>query len=112
MTIDITMNRVPLAEQETYVCFDPVDNTWMVESSVQKHITKLKNRNWELVRELRFESPEGPVVSALFKGPANAVSFRDTSANRKKREWSDEERAAAADRMRKALETKKSKMVS
>ena len=112
MTIEITTSRVPISEQETHLYYDPVENTWMAETSVQKHITRFKNRNWEMVRALYFESTDGPVVSALFKAPANAVSFRDTAANRKNREWSDEERAAAADRMRKALEAKKSKMVS
>lgn len=99
-------NGIRLEEQETVVNFYRVDHIMSIYTSDQTMITKLmkliekSEKNSEsgyiLVRE---EKMNGRVVAIEVSAPKHLMSLR---MPKEKRELTDEERKAMADRMRKA----------
>ena len=83
-------------EMETTLVFDAENNEWVGYSCFPSHITRIvKILGIENVIAEYEEGRESP-LSIKFKMKHNQVSFRTG----KKREMSDEQRQAAAERMR------------
>lgn len=99
-------NGIRLEEQETVVSFYRTDHRMSIYTSDQTMITKLmkllkkseqnEEAGYILVRE---EKMNGRVMAIEVSAPKHLLSLRTP---KKKRELTDEERKAMADRMRKA----------
>ena len=98
-------NGISLAEQETVINFYRIDDRMSIYTSDQTMISKLRkslsknpqklNTGYLLERE---EKPNGRTVAIEVSAPKNLFSLRNPM---KKRDLTDEERKAMAERMRK-----------
>ena len=88
-------------ERETHFWHCELDgNVLSVETSERYYNTKMRKHGWKLVEEGR--TPEGKWVYSVYEVPLHALSIR--SAEKIKREMTDEQKAAARDRLAKARE--------
>lgn len=100
------VNTKPLpCEREMYTnTYQDENGEWVVEleTNIQKYSNKCKKQGWTLVRE--FIHADGSWVSAVWKAPAKAITI--AKANKPKRQMTEEQRKAAAERFAKIRETK------
>ena len=99
-------NGISLAEQETVIDFYRTDDRMSIYTSDQTMISKLRKTLSKNTQKLnsgylleREEKINGRTVAIEVSAPKNLLSFR---MPREKRELTDEERKAMADRLRKA----------
>jgi len=90
------MSHLTAYERETVVTLNDADEYATVWTAQRRRITALKKNP---AAELLDEGFHGKSAWAQFRIPARLVSFRST---RVKRELTPEQRAAAADRLRRA----------
>lgn len=83
-------------EREVHFSLDDVDRVWRVDSSIPKYIRLLHKAGWK--QTASEKNSEGVEIYASFEAPAHAISIR--KAKRQKRVMTDEQRAAAAERLR------------
>lgn len=89
------MQRLTLEEREVHLWFDDIDRVWRAEASILKYIRAFRKAGW---KELCCDNDDnGTPVVATFEAPAHAISIR--KAERKKRVITEEQRAAASERM-------------
>lgn len=81
--ISVCTTKLTLAEQETLLRYSPVEKKWYADTTVQKHITKLRKQGWKLEDECHYETPDGPVMGARFSAPERAVSIRKANASKR-----------------------------
>lgn len=86
-------------EQEVNINKERLSDTFNVYANDSTFLTKLL----KIAEPIDPEYENGRIISAKFKLNANQVSFRKAS---KKREMTEEQRLAAAERLRKARENK------
>ena len=94
--------NVSLSEQETILIFNAEKRIWEAGTNIQSHQRMFEKQGWRLVGE----TPDG---EKAYEAPKNAITFRDLS---KKREVSEEQRAALAERMRNMQAAKAMKKAS
>lgn len=82
--------NVHTEERETCCTFDYATKQWKVWSNIPKHINKMKKLGWAMVREDSY--------GTTFAAPENAMRF--ASPVRSTRKMTDEQKAAAAERLR------------
>ena len=99
--INIISSRLSTDEQETILRYDPVDKKWYVDTSIQKHITKMLKQGWTVENEWRLGDKNGQVVAMQFSASEKAVSFRDLKSLAS-RSMSEDRKAAMAERLAKA----------
>ena len=94
--------HIPVDEQETTISFDRRDNTCYIYTSDSTMITKLdklvKSGSYKL-SDIQYL--EGDVVSKMYTCPKKLISFR---AKTVRREMTEEQKIAAAERLKKARE--------
>jgi len=80
------------------------NNEWVADiyTNIHKYYTKCIRQGWEQTSETIHK--DGSWVSATFRAPAKAISIG--KANRPKRQMSEEQRKAAAERMAKWRDSK------
>ena len=103
---------VPVNEQETVITFSRDSNEATIYTSDTTVMTKLdklcsSSDEWKLVR-IDKAKMSGNIVSKNYKVKKSLVSFR---TRKTKREMTDEQREAAAERLRKARGKKKNEEV-
>ena len=82
-------------EMETTLVYDKVEKSWRAYSNVPTHLTKFAKQGWALDKTVE---EDGRVIAAYYHAPANGISIRNPNAA--KRQMTDEQRAAAAERLR------------
>ena len=92
---NVTIQRLAKEERETILTYNESDGYWEIYTAVQSHIRKFDKLNYEVTNIDYYE--DGTVAGKFYKVPKNAISFRDPS---KKRNLTDEQRTAMAERMR------------
>ena len=96
-----SVQRFTKDERETILVYNEADGFWTIYSAVQSHIRKFDKLNYEVTQVDSYE--DDTVAAKFYKVPKNAISFRDTS---KKRNYTDEQRAAMSERARKMVENR------
>ena len=81
-------------ERETIVSTNDEDKTWSVYTRQKKVINKLTKLGYE---PLKVQVEDGKVVEAEFCLDLNKITFKKAIVN--KREYTEEERAAIAERL-------------
>ena len=82
-------------ERETVLIYNEAAGYWEIFTAVAKHIRKFDRLKYECTRTEYYEN--GEVYGKFYKVLSNVISFRDPT---KKRKMTDEERKAAAERLR------------
>lgn len=83
-------------ERETHISTSDIDNEWVVFTRQRKIINKLTKLGYEM---FNVELEDGKVVSCEFHLNLNKITFKNAIVN--KRIYTDEERAAIAERLSK-----------
>lgn len=96
-----SVQRFTKDERETILVYNEADGFWTIYSAVQSHIRKFDKLNYEVTHVDSYE--DDTVAAKFYKVPKNAISFRDTS---KKRNYTDEQRAAMSERARKMVKNR------
>lgn len=89
------------SERETIINICDLDEKWNIYTRQRKVMTKLKNAGY---KPFNIEMEDGTMVACEFELDFNKITFRN--ANTVKREMTEEQRLAAAERLRKARESK------
>lgn len=95
------MEKLSADEREVHIWMDDVDRRWRADASIPKYIRRFERMGWERLRQDCDES--GRPVYAMFAAPEHSVSIR--AAEKKKRAYTDAQRAAAAQRHAEARNT-------
>ena len=83
-------------EKETYISTSDVDNEWVIYTRQKKMISKLIRLGYEPVH---VEMEDDKVIGAEFHVSLNKITFKKAITS--KRTYTDEERAAIAERLAK-----------
>lgn len=94
MKSKVTVSQLTRDEREVHISLDEITNQWVAEVSIGKYITKFRNAGWRELRRLEYEDGRPAIV--WFAAPAFALGIRKPV----KRQMSDEQRKAAAERMK------------
>ena len=89
-------------ERETIINYSELDNKWVVDSSVPKHIRKFEKQGWLCTGKQYY--PDGTLMAAQFECPPHGISIRPFE--KIKREMSDEQRLVMSERMKKMQESR------
>ena len=79
--IHYTNTSISLEERETLINISEMDNTALIDSTIQKDITKCLNRNWEITSITYRKNGTDKndclmgISGMTFKGPANKISI-------------------------------------
>ena len=98
---NVVIQRLTKEERETILTYNEADGFWTIYSGVQSHIRKFDKLNYEVTNVDYYE--DGTVAGKFYKVPKNAIGFK--SPNRK-RNLTDEQRTAMAERLKAAREKK------
>lgn len=99
---ELVIRGVDVSEQETTINFGRNDEEMEVYTSSNLTLTKIKrifrqeNHEWKLKEVIK--DLDGNVVGVFFTAPKNLINF--TSRKREGREFTEEERAELAEKMR------------
>lgn len=92
----------PKEERETIAVYEEMTDTWSIYSNVRKHITKLT----KIFGEDGFDKAGIDDDGRLMEVTKDDVDHGQVSFRNKKKPMSEEQRAKAAERMRKMHEDK------
>lgn len=87
-------SKLTRIERETHLYLNDEENIWYADSYIPRDINKFKKQGWDMIDESFY--PDGTIAYARFKAPSFAISIRKPE----KRKMSEEQRLAAAERMR------------
>ena len=79
--IHYTNTSISLEERETLINISEMDNAALIDSTIQKDITKCLNRNWEItsITYRKNGTDENDnligIIGMSFKSPANKISI-------------------------------------
>jgi len=91
------MTKFSKEEKETHIWIDETDNEYYyVETNMSNYINKFKRLKYELIKE---EKEDNRVISAVFKIPKFAISFRKPV--KMTRNLTDEQKKQMSERMKK-----------
>ena len=88
-------DKLTRAERETIVIYNELDDAYIIDSSVQKHIRRFDKLGYECTDTQLYD--DGTVCSKSYKVPVRSISFR----NPEKRKVTEEQRQAARERFAK-----------
>lgn len=83
-------------ERETIITFCEADDEYIIETSIAVHMRKFDKLGYECIGEQKYA--DGSIMSKEYRVPKFAIVFRKPT----KREYSEEERAAIAQRLKKS----------
>lgn len=95
------VQRLTKEERETILRYNEADGYWEVYTAVQAHIKKCDSHGYELTDVDYYE--DGTVAGKFYKVPKNAIGFKTPN---RKRNLTDEQRIAMAERLKTAREKK------
>ena len=98
---DSNIQRLTKEERETILRYNEADGYWEVYTAVQAHIRKCDSLDYELTDVDYYE--DGTVAGKFYKVSKNAIGFK---APNRKRNLTDEQRTAMAERLKVAREKK------
>ena len=78
------MYKLHTDERETILLYNLADGYWDVSTSIPAHMNRFKKLGWELVNDNGYE--------LTFKGPKNAITFRDLEKMVSKKPMSEEQK--------------------
>lgn len=93
----VTVSQLSRDEREVHISLDEITNQWVAEVSIGKYITKFRKAGWREIRRLEYEDGRPAIV--WFAAPDFALGIRKPI----KRQMSDEQRKASADRLKACL---------
>lgn len=93
----VTVSQLSRDEREVHISLDEITNQWVAEVSIGKYITKFRKAGWREIRRLEYEDGRPAIV--WFAAPDFALGIRKPI----KRQMSDEQRKASADRLKARL---------
>lgn len=67
------MKKLQKYERNTKILYNEVDDSFVIDSSVQKHIQKFDELGYECIGEQRYS--DGTLCSKEYKVPTMAISF-------------------------------------
>lgn len=73
-------------EKETVIVYSNIDKRWYVDTTLTKHMNKLKKQEWTQTAEYVYE--DGTVCGGVFEGSEKAITIRNPN---KKRVMSDKQ---------------------
>lgn len=88
-------DKLTRAERETIIIYNELDDAYIIDSSVQKHIRRFDKLGYECTDTQLYD--DGTMCSKQYKVPVCAISFRSPV----KRELTDEQREKLRERMAK-----------
>lgn len=88
-------DKLTREERETLILYNEVDDEFIIDSSVQKHIRKFDKLGYECTDTRNYD--DGTVCSKSYKVPVRSISFRSPE----KRKVTEEQRQAARERFAK-----------
>ena len=98
MKVTITDCKLSADEREVLINIyqDGDSMVAVIDTSIAKYATKCRRQGWKEIEQVQYI--DGTWVSSVFKAPAKAISIG--KAERVKRNFTDEQKQAAAERMR------------
>lgn len=67
--------KLTMDEKETLLNYDPVTDTWIMDSTIQKHFRKAIKQGWTPIKQ--FVSDDGNVCAMVLSAPGGrSVTFR------------------------------------
>jgi len=91
-------------ERETHMRTDPIDNVWIVDSSIPKDYKKFEKMGWEVIGIVVHT--DGSIISMRFKAPRNCIIIRNAKP-KSKPPASEEARKEMTEKMRLMREAQK-----
>ncbi len=88
-------DKLTRAERETIIIYNELDDAYIIDSSVQKHIRRFDKLGYECTDTQLYD--DGTMCSKSYRVPVRAISFRSPE----KRELTDEQREKLRERMAK-----------
>ena len=86
MEIIKVTSRLTNEERETILVYDNIDKKWRADTTLTKHVGKLKKQGWTQTAEYVYE--DGTVCGGVFEGADKAITIRNPN---KKRVMSDKQ---------------------
>lgn len=86
------VQRLAKDERETAIVYNEADGFWTIYTAVKMHMNRFDKLGYEVTDVDRC--PDGEIAGKFYKVPRHAISFRSPE----KREYTDEQRAAMAER--------------
>lgn len=90
-------------ERETVLLYSEIDNAWTISTNVRKHITKLMKRpeTYKVIREEKDEETGRTIYIEVLVDDLANVTLSPFPRPKVKREYTEEERKAASERLAK-----------
>lgn len=86
------VQRLAKDERETAIVYNEANGFWTIYTAVRMHMNRFDKLGYECTGVDRY--PDGEIAGKFYKVPRHAISFRSPE----KREYTDEQRAAMAER--------------
>ena len=93
MKQSVLTTRLSALERETHIYIAGDSKTVVMDSTIPRDYNKALRRGWTPTHQTVY--PDGTVCGYILEAPLRCLSFRNTQ----KREMSEEQRAAAAERL-------------
>ena len=78
-------------EKETHLLFNYADGYWDISTSIPSHMAKFEKLGYELTHDNGYEK--------TFKAPKKAIIFRDVNKLANRKPMTEEQKAAAQERL-------------
>lgn len=90
-------------ERETVLLYSEIDNAWTISTNVRKHISKLMKRpeTYKVIREEKDEETGRTIYIEVLVDDLANVTLSPFPRPKVKREYTEEERKAASERLAK-----------
>ena len=70
-------SKPTLEERETILNYNPIDDEWIMDSSIPKHFRKALKQGWTPIRQYIHE--DGTVCGMWLKASERSITIRNTS---------------------------------
>ena len=80
MEIIKVTNKLTNEERETVIVYDNIDRKWRADTTLLKHVNKLKKQGWVQIAEYVYE--DGTICGGVFEGSEKAITIRDPNKKR------------------------------
>lgn len=68
-------SKLILEERETLLNYNPIDDSWIMDSNIPKHFRKALKQGWIPIRQWVYE--DGTVCCMQLKAPERAITIRN-----------------------------------
>ena len=79
MDIIRTNGRLTSEERETLLRYDNIEQMWIMDSSIPKHINKALKKGWTPIK--KYECDDGYVSEMVLVAPERAITIRNIDKN-------------------------------